>query len=181
MGQLNIASGCWARVAAPVQLHRCQSVGLAVHPEIMESLLLDIGQDGVRPVAGLISAGPAIGVARPLPTPSARGKKAVLLLVVSIPSASCLMLLVHCTRRAASRAACTAGSNSAIKMPMIVMTTKSSTRVKPEGFRFLTPDVCSSRFIIHLSAQRKGEVRVIQMPQHVVNYHTRVLYVNIAQ
>jgi len=30
--------------------------------------------------------------------------------------------------RAASRAACTAGNNSAIKMPMIVMTTSSSTR-----------------------------------------------------
>ena len=43
----------------------------------------------------------------------------------------CLRLLLHCIRRAASRAACTAGSNSAIKMPMIVMTTKSSTSVKP--------------------------------------------------
>jgi hypothetical protein len=41
-----------------------------------------------------------------------------------------LELLVHSSRRAASRAACTAGSNSAIRMPMIVMTTRSSTRVK---------------------------------------------------
>ena len=47
------------------------------------------------------------------------------------PSPICLRLLLHCIRRAASRAACTAGSNSAIKMPMIVMTTKSSTKVKP--------------------------------------------------
>ena len=43
-----------------------------------------------------------------------------------------MRLFWHCIFRAASRAACTAGSNSAIKMPMIVMTTKSSTSVKPE-------------------------------------------------
>ena len=41
------------------------------------------------------------------------------------------MLLVHCVRRAASRADCTAGSSSEIKMPMIVITTKSSTSVNP--------------------------------------------------
>ena len=34
---------------------------------------------------------------------------------------------------ARSSAACTAGSNSAINMPMIVMTTSSSTRVKARG------------------------------------------------
>ena len=41
------------------------------------------------------------------------------------------MLLLHCIRRAASRAASTAGSSSEIKMPMIVITTKSSISVKP--------------------------------------------------
>lgn len=35
-------------------------------------------------------------------------------------------------RRAASRAACTAGKRSPIKIPIIAMTTRSSTRVKPE-------------------------------------------------
>jgi hypothetical protein len=34
-------------------------------------------------------------------------------------------------RRAASRAACTAGNNNPTKMPMIAMTTNSSTNVKP--------------------------------------------------
>jgi len=34
-------------------------------------------------------------------------------------------------RLAASRAACTAGRSNEIKIPMIVMTTKSSTKVKP--------------------------------------------------
>ena len=34
-------------------------------------------------------------------------------------------------RRAASRAACTAGNNTAIRMPMIAITTRSSTSVKP--------------------------------------------------
>ena len=36
-------------------------------------------------------------------------------------------------RRAASRAACTAGNNSAIKIPMIAITISSSIRVKPSG------------------------------------------------
>ena len=36
---------------------------------------------------------------------------------------------MHCACRAASRAACTAGSSRAIKMPMIVITTRSSTSV----------------------------------------------------
>jgi hypothetical protein len=40
-------------------------------------------------------------------------------------------LFVHWLRRAASRAACTAGSNRAIKMPMIAITTNNSTSVNP--------------------------------------------------
>jgi hypothetical protein len=38
---------------------------------------------------------------------------------------------MHDVRRAASRAACTAGSNNATKMPMIAITTSSSTNVNP--------------------------------------------------
>src|SRR5262249_39903609 len=41
------------------------------------------------------------------------------------------MLLRHCARRAASRAACTAGSSRAIKTAMMAMTTSNSIRVKP--------------------------------------------------
>jgi len=44
---------------------------------------------------------------------------------------SCLMLLEHCMSRAASRAACTAGSNNPIRTPMIVITTSNSTNVNP--------------------------------------------------
>ena len=40
----------------------------------------------------------------------------------------CFRLLAQADRRAASRAACTAGSNKAIRMPMTVMTTRSSTK-----------------------------------------------------
>jgi hypothetical protein len=40
-------------------------------------------------------------------------------------------LLVHSLRRADSRAACTAGSWSATRTPMIAITTNSSTSVKP--------------------------------------------------
>src|SRR5688572_23352798 len=48
---------------------------------------------------------------------------------------SCLRLFRHWERRAASRAACTAGSSSAIRMPMMAMTTSSSTSVKPDDVR----------------------------------------------
>src|SRR5688500_13627360 len=41
------------------------------------------------------------------------------------------MLLVHCVRRAASRALCTAGRRSETRMPMMAITTSSSTSVKP--------------------------------------------------
>src|SRR5215813_9781856 len=44
------------------------------------------------------------------------------------------MLLVHCIRRADSRAACTAGKSRATSTPMIAMTTNNSTSVKPRAF-----------------------------------------------
>ncbi len=44
------------------------------------------------------------------------------------------MLFLHCVCRAASRAACTAGSSSEINRPMIEITTSSSTNVKPSSF-----------------------------------------------
>src|SRR5205823_4147267 len=47
----------------------------------------------------------------------------------------CFRLLMHCDRRAASRAACTAGSRSAIRTAMIAITTSSSIRVKPRRGR----------------------------------------------
>ncbi len=53
--------------------------------------------------------------------------------VIMKGQADLLELLVHCDRRAASRAACTAGSNSAISTAMIAITTSSSIRVKPRG------------------------------------------------
>ena len=49
--------------------------------------------------------------------------------VVQGQSRCCLRLLLHCVRRAASRADCVAGSNKAISMPMTAMTTRSSTKV----------------------------------------------------
>src|SRR3954469_7134372 len=43
----------------------------------------------------------------------------------------CLRLLMHCERRAASRAAWTAGRSRAIRTAMMAMTTSNSIRVKP--------------------------------------------------
>src|SRR5437868_6187793 len=45
------------------------------------------------------------------------------------------MLLVQRMRRAASRAACTAGSSNATSTPMMAITTNSSTSVKPQRRR----------------------------------------------
>src|SRR5262245_32567417 len=41
----------------------------------------------------------------------------------------CLRLFWHCVRAAASRTFCTAGTSSAMRMPVIAMTTKNSIRV----------------------------------------------------
>src|SRR3954447_17001493 len=43
----------------------------------------------------------------------------------------CFRLFTHCARRAASRAACTAGNSSAINTAMMAMTTSSSMSVNP--------------------------------------------------
>jgi len=55
----------------------------------------------------------------------------------------CFKLFLHWDRRAASRACCTAGKRSAIKIAMMAITTKSSMSVKARGCRF-PPSVPSS-------------------------------------
>ena len=61
-----------------------------------------------------------------------------------------LQVVRHCAVRAASRAACTAGKSNAIRMPMIVITTKSSMSVKPRGnlgiWRFGDLEVSARRY-----------------------------------
>src|SRR5687767_5378970 len=47
---------------------------------------------------------------------------------------NCFNLLLHVIRRAASRAACTAGNNNATRIPMMAITTNNSTRVNPTFF-----------------------------------------------
>ena len=64
-----------------------------------------------------------------LPLTPSGGNALLALSQASVPRATCLRLFWHCTRRAASRAACTAGKSSEVRMPMIAMTTRSSTRV----------------------------------------------------
>src|SRR5262245_27591395 len=49
-----------------------------------------------------------------------------------IARAHCLRWFWHWPRRAASRAACTAGKSSATSTPMIAITTSNSTSVKPD-------------------------------------------------
>ncbi len=46
---------------------------------------------------------------------------------------------MHCDRRAASRAACTAGNSKAIRTAMIAMTTSNSMSVKPRRLDMISP------------------------------------------
>jgi hypothetical protein len=55
-----------------------------------------------------------------------------------IPNPICFRLLAQLARRADSRAALTAGSNSAINTPMMEITTSNSTNVKPRRARELS-------------------------------------------
>ena len=68
------------------------------------------------------------GVARTWPL---GGRVPKVLSKLSVARPSCLRLLTHCARRAASRADCTAGKSSEIKTAMIAMTTSNSISVKP--------------------------------------------------
>ncbi len=54
---------------------------------------------------------------------------------------------MHWARRAASRAACTAGSKSAISTAMIAMTTSNSISVKPRGVRAGCPALGDGEWI----------------------------------
>src|SRR5262245_1334882 len=67
----------------------------------------------------------------------------------------CLRLLLHCERRADSRAVCTAGNRRATRTPMIAMTTSSSTNVN--AWRRV-PALSQRRAIIRelLSAGQEG-------------------------
>ena len=97
----------------------------------MHRLLLDKGQDVVQPAGWLPLAVAQVGIAGPIGAPAVGRQPLGGAFMVQAAQASCFTLLAHCDIRAASRAACTAGSSRAIRMPMIVMTTRSSTSVKP--------------------------------------------------
>jgi len=62
---------------------------------------------------------------------------------------TCLRLLLQDILRAASRAAWTAGSSNPTKIPIIAITTKSSTSVKPfpRNRRFCISHSCFQRYL----------------------------------
>ena len=99
--------------------------------QIVYGLLLGVGKDVVDPSARLAPVGSAIGVAGPAPSPAAGRKSPGDAFVIQAPQGKLLDVVLALRIRAASRADCTAGNNSAIRMPMIVMTTNNSTRVNP--------------------------------------------------
>ena len=105
-------------------------VGLA-GLKVVERLLFHVGQQVVHPAARLLPTIAEVRVADPAAIPAVAWKRPVADSWLSAARPNCLRLFWHCNCRAASRAACTAGSNRAIKMPMIVITTNNSTDVKP--------------------------------------------------
>src|SRR5690349_8535427 len=60
------------------------------------------------------------------------------------------MLFLHCERRAASRACCTAGSNRATRTAMIAMTTRSSMSVNARR----SNSECFRRYVIAIDPPR---------------------------
>ena len=120
VGQMKALTGCSAA---------CHLGGVILaQAHVVQVLQFHVGKNVEVPAAGLFLAEAAIGVSRPRPTPAAGWKYLWTSSCCRQASAICLRLLPHCTRRAASRAAWTAGNNSAIKMAMIVITTSNSTR-----------------------------------------------------
>ena len=67
----------------------------------------------------------------PVPKPSAGSLPYPHTLPLVSGGVNWIPLFWHCSRRAASRALCTAGNSNAMRIPMIVMTTSNSTSVKP--------------------------------------------------
>ena len=109
-------------------------------PHLVQRLLLDIGKDVENPSARLMPLGPQVGVARPPIAPAVGRQPLVGAFMVQAAQGQLFELVAALRIRAASRAACTAGSNKAMRMPMIAITTRSSTSVKPSlilasGFR----------------------------------------------
>ena len=77
-----------------------------------------------------------IGIADPRIAPTARGKETQRLFVIERGQTQLLEVVARLQlRRAASRADCTAGNNNPMRIPMMAITTSSSTSVKPNlGF-----------------------------------------------
>ena len=98
-------------------------------PRSRKRILFHEIQHVIDPRAGLVGAVASIRIGRPIVAPSAGGKLLVHIDVAEAGQADFLRLLLHCVRRAASRADWMAGSKSATRMPMIAMTTSSSTSV----------------------------------------------------
>src|SRR5262249_29515998 len=119
-----------------LDMHRCWSAALKVPVELMTFQMTD----GLLPLIGFVRF--AVGYSSNV---AALGKVSWFALTYwRMAFVSCLTLFAQEVRLADSRADCTAGSNSAVKTPMIVITTKTSIRVNPLG----TPARISRRWLV---------------------------------
>ena len=82
------------------------------------------------------------------------------------PTRSARMLFVHCVRRAASRAAWIAGNSSATRMPMMAITTNSSTSVNARivAAQSLRRNLRSPTNAPYFMARRPSYVRRCRLP-----------------
>src|SRR5208337_4661915 len=69
---------------------------------------------------------------------------------------------MHWARRAASRAACTAGNKSAIKSAMIAITTNSSIKVKPRPRSDMTPPTPENQRVSSLNERGRDIAREVK-------------------
>ena len=121
---------------SPVQTPRTASgptgMGADEHHLVIARPLLHVRQGGRPP-----GRPPTGGSGRARAAPRGGGEHPVGVVVVVQPQGDLLEVVAALRAPRASRAACTAGNNNAIRMPMMAMTTNNSTRVKPRFFRRL--------------------------------------------
>ena len=117
-------------VVSPPDKEKPQRWGCRDDSHVMHGLLFNIRQDVIRPSAWLSLARAVIRIAGPGVRPASGRKIGVGRFVLPRSDGQLLKIVGTLGSPARLAALCTAGKSSPIKMPMMVMTTKSSTKVK---------------------------------------------------
>ena len=109
------------------KLGRRPKIGLSVAAALGERQLVQVRQDVVKPAPRLIDVVAAVRVGGPIVAPAPRGKSPGRLFEVQNCQPKLFQVVPALEPARRFGAAWTAGSSRAIRMPMIVITTNSST------------------------------------------------------